>query len=173
MPPSDDPRKYVQIANDMLRQIINGVLEPGDVVTITELTEEHKVARQTARRAIREIESRGLIAGYGTAGFVVTKKCPTCGQQRPQGRLEPMTSQEEELVGQILQKLDDQGTLIAEYCESIRMQLASIDTKLARIGSMRASTYVIRHGTPSSRAGRRCATAWARQGRRCHGPWGI
>jgi DNA-binding transcriptional regulator YhcF (GntR family) len=86
MPPPDDPRKYVQIANDMLRQIIDGVLEPGDVVTITELTEDHKVARQTARRAIREIEASGLIAGYGTAGFVITRKCPTCGQQRPQGR---------------------------------------------------------------------------------------
>lgn len=86
MPLPDDPRKYVQIANDMLRQIISGVLEPGDVVTLTELTEEHKVSRQTARRAITEIEARGLITGYGTAGFVVTRKCPTCGQQRPQGR---------------------------------------------------------------------------------------
>lgn len=85
MPFPDDPRKYVQIANDMLRQIIDGLLEPGDVVTITELTEDYKVARQTARRAIKEIEARGLIVGYGTAGFVVTRKYPTCGQQRPGG----------------------------------------------------------------------------------------
>lgn len=87
MPLPEDPRKYAQIANDMLRQIISGVLEPGDVITVTELTEDHRVARQTARRAIREIEAMGLIVGYGTAGFAVTWKCPTCGQQRPQGRL--------------------------------------------------------------------------------------
>lgn len=87
MPAPEDPRKYVQIANDMLRQIISGVLEPGDIVTVTELTEDHKVSRQTARRAIREIEAKGLMAGYGTAGFAVTGKCPICGQQRPQGRL--------------------------------------------------------------------------------------
>lgn len=83
----EDPRKYVQIANEMLKQIISGVLEPGDVVTITELTEDHNVSRPTARRAIREIEEQGLIASFGTAGFAVTQKCPTCGQQRPQGRL--------------------------------------------------------------------------------------
>jgi DNA-binding transcriptional regulator YhcF (GntR family) len=85
--PEDDPRKYMQIANDLLMQIVHGVLEPGDIVTITELTEDHKVARQTARRAIREIETRGLIAGYGTTGFVVTWKCPTCGQARSRERL--------------------------------------------------------------------------------------
>lgn len=82
MPLPDDPRKYVQIANDMLRQITSGVLEPGDVVTVTELTADHKVSRPTARRAMREIEARGLLVACGTVGFVVTRKCPTCGQDR-------------------------------------------------------------------------------------------
>lgn len=81
-----------------------------------------------------------------------------------------MTPQEEELARQLLQKLDDQGKMIAEYCESMAMDLASINRKLARIESLRSSTYAVPHGAPRSRAGQRCATPWARQNRRCLGP---
>lgn len=82
VPGTSDPRKYVQIADNLETQIVAGLLEPGEVVTVSELVEEFRVARQTARQALRLIEEKGLVAGCGTTGFVVTHKCPTCGQQR-------------------------------------------------------------------------------------------
>jgi DNA-binding transcriptional regulator YhcF (GntR family) len=82
VPDTGDPRKYVQISEILEAQIALGVLEPGESVTVSELVEEFKVSRQTARRALRVIEERELVACCGTAGFVVTLKCPTCGQRR-------------------------------------------------------------------------------------------
>lgn len=82
LPDTSDPRKYVQISENLEAQIVAGLLEPGEIVTVSELAEEFKVARPTARQAIRSVEEKGLVAGCGTAGFVVTRKCPTCGQER-------------------------------------------------------------------------------------------
>lgn len=82
VPDTSDPRKYVQISENLEAQIVTGLLEPGEVVTISELVEEFKVSRPTARQAMKLVEEKGLVAGCGTAGFIVTHKCPTCGQQR-------------------------------------------------------------------------------------------
>lgn len=85
LPDTSDPRKYVKISENLEAQIVAGLLEPGEVVTISELVEEFKVARPTARQAMKLIEEKGLVARCGTIGFVVTRKCPICGQERRGG----------------------------------------------------------------------------------------
>jgi DNA-binding GntR family transcriptional regulator len=84
VPGSSDPRKYIQISENLEAQIVVGLLEPGEIVTVSELVEEFRVARQTAHQAMKVMEMKGLVAGRGTLGYVVTGKCPTCGQQRQQ-----------------------------------------------------------------------------------------
>lgn len=84
-----------------------------------------------------------------------------------------MTPQEEELARQIIQKLDDQVTMIVEYFESMAKDLASINRKLARIESLRTSTYAVDHGASRWGIGHSCTASKERRGRRCLGPWRI
>lgn len=79
-----------------------------------------------------------------------------------------MTPQEEELVRKFMQKLEDQLAVIVEFSENVATLLASIDRKLARMESLRAPTYVVRHDEPRWRAGRWCSASWTRR-RGCHG----
>ena len=88
VPDTRDPRKYVQIAENLEAQIITSILEPGEIVTATELAAEFSVSKATARHAIKILEEKGFIVGYGTIGFVVTRKCPVCGQQRKENSFE-------------------------------------------------------------------------------------
>lgn len=69
--PAADPRKWVQIAEHVTHRIAAGELAPGDMVTITGLCHELHVTRQTARRALRMLEERGLLTACGKKGFMV------------------------------------------------------------------------------------------------------
>lgn len=71
-PDASDPRKYVQIAKSLEAQIITGVLEPGNIVTISGLAKEFNVSPQTARHALKIIERKGLVACRRTIGHVIT-----------------------------------------------------------------------------------------------------
>ena len=71
-PDTSDPRKYVQIAENLEAQITSGVLMPRKVITISRIADEFKVARQTARHALKVIERKGLVASYSPIGHVVT-----------------------------------------------------------------------------------------------------
>ena len=80
-----------------------------------------------------------------------------------------MTPQEEELAGKIMQKLDDQMTMIREHYESMAMLLASIESKLARIESSRVPLYGAPHGAPRWRTEYRCAVSQTRRDHGCPG----
>jgi hypothetical protein len=82
-----------------------------------------------------------------------------------------MTPQEEELVRQITKKLDDALAAIAAHCEDVKMYLASIHEKLARIESLRASPSAARHAALYQHPDKVCDAAQRRVPRppRCHG----
>jgi DNA-binding GntR family transcriptional regulator len=65
---------YRQVADLIERRIRSGELAPGDrVPSITTLSQEYGIAKGTARRALQELASRGLVEitpGWGT--FVKT-----------------------------------------------------------------------------------------------------
>lgn len=78
MTESDGPRfdpqgpklVYVQIADDIGRQIDRGVYVPGGrIPALDALAEEYGAARMTIRRAVRELRERGrveVVPGKGT-----------------------------------------------------------------------------------------------------------
>ena len=69
-----DPRIYVRIADDLRRQIADGTLRPGTPVpSITTLSQEHGTARQTAAKALRLLESEGLVVRIQGLGYYVTQ----------------------------------------------------------------------------------------------------
>jgi DNA-binding GntR family transcriptional regulator len=70
----NDPRAYVRLASLLRGMIESGELEPGKPVpSITTLTQEHGIARQTAAKALRMLESEGLVVRYPGLGYFVTE----------------------------------------------------------------------------------------------------
>ena len=71
----EDPRAYVRIADQVRQQITAGRLEPGQPVpSITTLTQDHGVARQTAAKALRLLESEGLVHRIPGLGYYVSER---------------------------------------------------------------------------------------------------
>ncbi len=57
------------------RQIQDGTLAPGDPVpSITTLTQEHGIARATAGKALRVLETEGLVYRVPGLGYYVTSQ---------------------------------------------------------------------------------------------------
>jgi Bacterial regulatory proteins, gntR family len=70
---AEDPRAYVRIAALVRAQIESGQLAPGQPVpSITTLVQEHGVARQTAAKGLRLLESEGLLYRVPGLGYYVT-----------------------------------------------------------------------------------------------------
>jgi DNA-binding GntR family transcriptional regulator len=70
----DDPRAYVRLANLLRQQISNSTLRPGQPTpSITTLTQEHGIARQTAAKALRVLESEGLVYRVPGLGYYVSQ----------------------------------------------------------------------------------------------------
>jgi GntR family transcriptional regulator len=68
----DDPRAYVRLANLLRQQITDGKLQCGQPTpSITTLTQEHGVARQTAAKALRVLETEGLVYRVPGLGYYV------------------------------------------------------------------------------------------------------
>ena len=73
----DDPRKWVRIAAQLRSRIESGKLAPGEPVpSITQLTQEHGVARETAAHALKILEEEGYIRRYPGLGYYVIDREP-------------------------------------------------------------------------------------------------
>jgi GntR family transcriptional regulator len=67
-----DPRAYVRLANLLRQQIADGTLQPGQPTpSVTTLTQEHGIARQTAAKALRLLETEGLVTRIPGLGYYV------------------------------------------------------------------------------------------------------
>jgi DNA-binding GntR family transcriptional regulator len=69
---SDDPRAYVRLAALLRGQIESGTLKSGQPTpSITTLSQEHGIARQTAAKALRLLEDEGLVYRVPGLGYYV------------------------------------------------------------------------------------------------------
>ena len=67
-----DPRAYIRLANLLREQIADGTLQPGQPTpSVTTLTQQHGVARQTAAKALRLLEAEGLVTRIPGLGYYV------------------------------------------------------------------------------------------------------
>ena len=68
----DDPRKWVQIYDYLLNQILDGTLKPRDgCPPIGDLSQQWGTCRQTVSKALRTLEDEGLIRRYPGHGYIV------------------------------------------------------------------------------------------------------
>ena len=71
----EDPRAYVRIADGLRERIASGELAPGmPMPSITTLSQENGVARQTAAKALRTLEAEGLVRRIPGLGYYVTSQ---------------------------------------------------------------------------------------------------
>ncbi len=65
--------KYMRIADSIRSRIKEGKLGKRDLVSITYLTQEHDVARQTAAKAVGLLAREGLLDRFPGIGYIVTR----------------------------------------------------------------------------------------------------
>jgi DNA-binding GntR family transcriptional regulator len=67
-----DPRAYVRLAAILRQQIADGILLPGErSPSLTRLSQEHGHARLTCSKALRMLESEGLLTRIPGLGYHV------------------------------------------------------------------------------------------------------
>jgi DNA-binding GntR family transcriptional regulator len=70
-----DPRAYVRLSELLRGRIESGELAAGQPVpSITTLTQEHGMARETAAKALRLLEDEGLLVRYPGLGYYVADR---------------------------------------------------------------------------------------------------
>jgi GntR family transcriptional repressor for pyruvate dehydrogenase complex len=79
--PSERPKTYKLVADQLLELIAAGRLRPGDPVPPErELVENYRVGRSSVREALRMLESQGLIEARGNGTFTVSHARNTLNQ---------------------------------------------------------------------------------------------
>jgi DNA-binding GntR family transcriptional regulator len=67
-----DPRKYVRLAALLREQIHDGTMKPGNrPPSITTLSQHYGYARQTCAKALRMLESEGLLVRVPGLGYYI------------------------------------------------------------------------------------------------------
>lgn len=69
-----DPRLYVRISRDLREKLAAGVIAAGDAVPVMPLAREWGASRQAVRKALRVLETEGLIRRYPGVGYYVPSR---------------------------------------------------------------------------------------------------
>jgi DNA-binding GntR family transcriptional regulator len=85
----DDPRKYIRIADGLREEIRAGKRQARDLVSITYLTQEHDVARQTAAKALALLAREGLVKRFPGIGYIVVRSSRSSAPSSGLGRSAP------------------------------------------------------------------------------------
>jgi DNA-binding GntR family transcriptional regulator len=72
-----DPRLYVRISRDMRDKLAAGVIAAGDAVPVAPLARDWRASRQTVRKALRVLETEGLIRRYPGVGYYASSGAGT------------------------------------------------------------------------------------------------
>jgi DNA-binding GntR family transcriptional regulator len=70
---ASDPRKWVQIAVLIRSEINGGMIPPGSAISITDLHERTKAARQTCAKALSLLEHEGIVTRFPGFGYHVNE----------------------------------------------------------------------------------------------------
>jgi GntR family transcriptional regulator len=109
VPDLADPRApYLQIADDLRRQITEGRYQPGDrLPSLPSMQAEYKSASETIRRALRQLRDEGLVATQSTRGTFVLKQAAERQPDPDIARLESALAETEERLGRRIDGLQE------------------------------------------------------------------
>ena len=74
-----DPRLYVRISGDVREKLTAGVITVGEAVPVMPLTREWEASRETVRKALRVLETEGLLRRYPGVGYYASSGADQAG----------------------------------------------------------------------------------------------
>jgi len=128
VPDLADPRPpYLQIADDLRRQIKEGRYQPGDQLpTNKAMAGEYNSSTETVRRALRLLTDDGLIGAHSTLGTFVLRAPP---ERAPSPELVQMQAALEAAEARLTQHIDGEIARLREELQYTRAQVMALDER--------------------------------------------
>lgn len=142
VPDLADPRPpYLQIADDLRRQIKTGRYRPGDrLPSLPAMSEDYGSASETVRRALRTLRDEGLVATQSTRGTFVLRSAPPGNASGANDgselngeslRLEATIRATE---GRLTRRIDDEIARLREELEYTQAQVMALSEQIGMHG---------------------------------------
>jgi GntR family transcriptional regulator len=128
VPDLADPRApYLQIADDLRRQIKEGRYKPGDrLPSLPAMCAEYSSASETVRRALRKLRDEGLVATQSTRGTFVLREPAGPGPGSDLARMEEAIREAED---RLTQHIDSEIARLREELEYTQAQVMALDAR--------------------------------------------
>ena len=128
VPDLADPRPpYLQIADDLRRQIREGRYKPGDrLPSLPAMCAQYSSASDTVRRALRKLRDEGLVATQSTRGTFVLRKPAEPGPDTDLARMEEAIRAAE---ARLTRHIDSQIAKLREELEYTQAQVMALDAR--------------------------------------------
>jgi DNA-binding GntR family transcriptional regulator len=128
VPDLADPRApYLQIADDLRRQIKAGRYHPGDrLPSLPAMSSQYSSASETIRRALAKLRDEGLVATQSTRGTFVLR---TPGEAQPSPEITRLESALQEAEARITRHIDTEIARLREDLEYTRAQVMALDER--------------------------------------------
>jgi GntR family transcriptional regulator len=128
VPDLADPRApYLQIADDLRRQIKEGRYKPGDrLPSLPAMCAEYSSASETVRRALRKLRDEGLVATQSTRGTFVLREPAGPGPSSDLARMEQAIREAED---RLTRHIDSEIARLREELEYTQAQVMALDAR--------------------------------------------
>lgn len=122
---ADSRPPYLQIADDLRRQIKAGRYQPGDrLPSLPAMSAEYSSASETIRRALRKLHDEGLVATQSTRGTFVLRTPSASGPSPEIARLESALQATE---ARLTRHINDEVAKLREELEYTQAQVMALD----------------------------------------------
>jgi GntR family transcriptional regulator len=128
VPDLADPRApYLQIADDLRRQIREGRYKPGDrLPSLPAMCAQYNSASETVRRALRKLRDEGLVATQSTRGTFVLREP---ARPAPGTDLARMEEAIREAEARLTRHIDSEIAKLREELEYTQAQVMALDAR--------------------------------------------
>jgi DNA-binding GntR family transcriptional regulator len=134
VPDLADPRApYLQIADDLRRQIKAGRYQPGDrLPSLPAMSSQYGSASETIRRALAKLRDEGLVATQSTRGTFVLR---APGEAEPSPEIARLESALQATEARLTRHINDEIAKLREELEYTQAQVMALDHQRGRAAS--------------------------------------
>jgi GntR family transcriptional regulator len=139
VPDLGDPRPpYLQIADDLRRQIKVGRYQPGDrLPSLPAMSATYRSAAETVRRALGRLRDEGLVATQSTRGTFVLRTSP---EPRPGDGERDFEAALEVVEARLIKHVDDEIAKLREELEYTQAQMLALSDQVGTAPAQRGET---------------------------------
>jgi len=128
VPDLADPRPpYLQIADDLRKQIKDGRYKPGDRLASNKaMAADYRCSTETIRRALRVLTDEGLVAAHSTLGTFVLR---SSGEPEPGPEVARMEEALQAAEARLTRHIDGEIAKLREEIEYVQAQVMALDDR--------------------------------------------